>query len=664
MTYINKNLSFIILIGIIASTIYVFWDVGSYGFTNWDDHEYVRDNELILSTNTEGYTKLLTRYSMGNYHPLTMLSLAVDYRLGGRDTGHFHRVNILLHLINTLLVFFLFHKLAKNKAGRDILSLFATAVFALHPLHVESVAWVSGRKDLLYTLFYLCSLLLYLRYRRQNNRLFYLLSILAFALSCLSKAMAVTLPLALLVLDFLEKRSLKKKANWKNKIPYFALSLLFGTVALHAQQDAGAIYDSTDGFREMLMSWTHTLSWYPIKFIAPLNLTAFYSYPEFQDMSLLAPPLLLKLMLILAIGASLALSLAKYRYMQWARIWAAGWAFLYANLLLVVQFIPVGTSLTHDRYTYLAYIGLAGIAGWLLGRLGTKNKALAWSIALLLATGMAWASKQQSKSWESSKVLWGKVLKNHPDEYKALINMGNAYADEANYEQAAQHYEKALEINPEYADTWNNLGNIMIEMQDYTKALHYLEQAQERDPENPKVHYNLGLAYTHTGQTENAIASYRKAIELDPYSTGPYSNLSGLLFQMGQRDEAFRLINKALQFKPDDFGLYLNRGVMYGQMRKMDAALADFRRAEQLNDQNSNLYVNMANVLAFKQQYNQALMKLEKAIRLDPQNAMAYLVKGRIHYQLQNIQAACQAFSVAAELGNPAAAQYQQQYCK
>jgi hypothetical protein len=376
------------LLIILVLTCIVYIPVLSAGFVNWDDPDYVTDNPIIKDfSNLE---MMFTRPVQGNYHPLTMLTLALNYSLSGFEPWSYHVFNLIFHLVNCFLVF----RLAMVLSGNNLIIAFTTSLlFGIHPMHVESVAWVSERKDVLYSLFFLAGLISYTKYVDTDSRKNYVLTIIFLILSLLSKPAAVIFPVVLFCIDLLRKRSFDIRLLTE-KIPFFLLSLIMAYITYTAQQEKGATAGADIfGLGTRILMGFYGIMMYFIKMVLPIDLSPFYPFaPVNKD---------LPATYYIAPLFSLALFVLIFYSLKRNRVVAFGILFYLANLLLVLQFIPIGSAIIADRYTYLPYIGFFYIAGWFVDRYlhGNFLRSLYLIIPVALILGIL--TFKQSGIWSS-----------------------------------------------------------------------------------------------------------------------------------------------------------------------------------------------------------------------------------------------------------------------
>ena len=485
----------------------------------WDDILYVTNNPMIWQLDQASFKAMFSTPVNSTYVPLTLLSFAVEYHFFGLDPHGYHVTNLLLHLICTLLVFLFLRRLKLDA----IYATFGAVLFGIHPMHVESVAWITERKDLLYSLFYLCSMNLYLIFVQKGYKTwrYLFLSILFFILSLFSKIQAVTLPLSLLLVDYLLERPLKSRLILE-KIPYLILSLVFGIAGIlilkqHGTLDTG---DTFSFFQRMLLG-LYALSAYLIKFIDPFHLSASYPFPVITGQYL---PALYYLNLVFL----LAVAFIVYRSVRYTRAVLFGSLFFLFNIMFLLQVYRAGYAYMADRFSYIPYIGLAFIAGWSLYKIAPLNNVkkymvmVAMSIILVLFASMA---SDRCKVWKNGETLWTDVLEKYPEgNAVAYSNHGLICEDSGQLENALADYSKAIEINPKYTKAYYNLGNVNVKLSHLDKAIVNYTKAIEIRPKFVQAYFNRGLAYGNLGRFDKALDDFNRVIEIDPGFTMAYTN--------------------------------------------------------------------------------------------------------------------------------------------
>ena len=532
------------------------------GFTKWDDPVYVTGNSSIHTLDARTIREAFTGSFFGNYHPLTVLSLALDYRIGGLDPRGYHRTNVLLHVVNAVLVFLFFFLLTGSGGTAAIAALF----FGVHPMHVESVAWVSARKDVLYVLFYLAACVSYLGWARASRPWAYAATLLFFLLSLLSKGMAVTLPLALVAIDFYLKRP------WRivEKIPFLALSVVFGIMAVVAQRSSGAIGGGLEHpWIERLLVASYGLLFYLVKAVAPVGLSAFYPYPSGRwPMTLWVAPLLV-----------LLLGLLVLRSLRHGRGIAFGAIVYLVSLLPVLQLVPVGEAIVADRYTYLPYAGVGLILAILVLRL-PRTPAIAL-LALLLVPAIL-ATRARCAVWKDNVTLWSDVIRKHPDVAMAYTNRAKTYKEEREFARASADLERALALRPNDPGALINRGNLFYLEGDPGRALADLDRAIETDGRLADAWNSRGAVRSSLGRHEEALADFDRAIALQKSFAEAYLNRANTLVAIGRIDAAFADFNTYVLAEPDDPRGYFCRGIARAASGDAAGAAEDYGQAIRL----------------------------------------------------------------------------------
>jgi Flp pilus assembly protein TadD len=550
-------------------TAFVFSGTLNDAFTNWDDDDYVVNNPLIRHLSPRSINRIFSPKSLvsGNYQPATILSLAVNYTVGGLNPRGYILTDIFLHLLNVLLVFLLLRTLTGNYRIAGI----CATLFGIHPLHVESVAWIAARKDVLYTFFFLSSLLWYLRYREKNGTgagAAYGLAFVLFIIALLAKSAAVTLPAVLLLIDLYQRRKFTSLLVVE-KIPFFAAAILFGALAIIDQQSQGTLREgSAYSLAGRILIACYSFMFYIVRFFIPMHLSSFYPYPPPLPFALWS--LAYKLSPLGVIGSA-----GGAWYFRKNRVFLFGFLFFSIAVLFLVHVVPVGATITADRFTYLPYLGLSFIIASAVESVmtgvrsqGALEGILVTTVILALAT-LGMAAYQRCKVWNNSITLWSDVLDKYPrNPYSAFI--GNEYCGSALMQagrtgEALTHLRMAAAINPVDPKARYNLGNALMQVQKTTEAVVEYRMATELDSGYALAHHNLAVALRQLGRSDEAVAEFRKALGIDPLDPLAHSNLADALMQLGRTEEAIAEYRKALDLDPGNFNLYCNLGMAFMQ---------------------------------------------------------------------------------------------------
>jgi tetratricopeptide (TPR) repeat protein len=594
------------------------------GFTQWDDPLYVTHNYQIRDLSLHGLGANFSTFVYGNYHPLTMASLALDYHFWRLNPKGYHLTNVALHVLNTALVFWLIFLLTGSREVSGITALF----FGVHPLHVESVAWVSGRKDLLYVLFYLGACISYLKWLRvRPARSSYFFSAVGlFLLSLLSKGMAVTLPLVLLLIDFYIARRVSLRRLLLEKTPFFVLSLAFGFVSIVAQRSAGAIgHLATFPLYERVLFACYGYLAYLFKALVPADLSAFYPYPEGLAADL---PVIFWVAPVLVV----LIALVVYRSRSRGRGVIFGALFYSLNVALVLQVIPVGRAIIADRYTYLSYVGVGflialGIRYLSRGPL-SKRHGLKWAtigFTALFGATLFVAARARCEVWRDNVALWTDVISTYPRAGLAYENRAITYRERGDLQSAMVDLERALSLDPNAAGALCNRGNLFYSMGKRERALLDLDRAVRLDPAMADAWNSRGAVRSSLGKHEQALADFDKAIELKSDFAEAYLNRANSLLALKVYDRALAGYDAYIAWEPKDARGYFCRGLGRSTMGDPAGAVEDFGRALRLKPEDAYAYLFRSKARAALNQYEDALRDALEARRLGYPVEQAYL---------------------------------------
>jgi protein O-mannosyl-transferase len=583
----DRRIPVLALLGVLLVTFVVYLPSLGNGFTNWDDPTVVTGNPLVIHPQL---ARVLTTPVAGNYHPLTILSLALNHRLTGLRPASYHWLNLLLHLANTGLVFAFVWKLSRRRFWTTV----ATSLFfGIHPMHVESVAWVTERKDVLYAFFYLLGLFAYLRYLERRGAAWYVACLAAFILSLASKPAAVVFPLTLLALDWFFQRGDHLRLVVE-KVPLLALSVAAGWLNVTVQQAAGAVVPAgTWSPFERLLFASYGSVQYVIKLFVPVHLSAIYPFP--RDSSSIGPEFYGALAAMLVAFPTMLFLSRRLRPVLF------GWAFFFVNIVLVLQFFPVGQAILADRYTYVPYIGLFLALTWWLDEQprpgGAAGSARLWIAAVLVA--MLPLSLHQTwvrcGVWRSSETLWTDAIRRFPHRLDVAHNdLGLALAAEGRLDEAISQYQEAIRIRGSYSDAHNNLGAALAAQGRLEEAVVEYRERLRLKSDDVEARNNLGNALAAQGQFAEAVPLYREALRLDPDNDRAHYNLGAALIGQDQLEEAATHFREAIRLDPGFAEACNNLGVVLIRMGRYGEAIPPLRRALELDPTNALAQGNLA----------------------------------------------------------------------
>lgn len=616
----NATRQWVIFISLllILVTATIFCQVTEFDFINYDDTEYVSNNPKVQAGITlHSIIWAFTSGHASNWHPLTWISYMLEFQLFGLWAGGYHLVNLFFHIANTLLLFFVFRKMT----GQIWQSGFMAMLFALHPLHVESVAWISERKDVLSAFFWMLTIWTYVRYVRCPIWGTYVWMVVFFILGLMSKPMVVTLPFVLLLLDFWPLYRLKldtpeTKLNLKiaglirEKIPLFILAATSAGITFYVQQLGGAVqpFGEIPLSNRLLNALTSYMD-YILKTVYPVKLVVFYPYPDvfFWCKTSVA---------IIILAALTGLAILLLHRSPYAIV---GWLWFIGTLVPVIGLVQVGGQSMADRYMYLPMIGLLIITTWgihdLMARSQYKRTWLAvlTIITLLSISAMTWT---QIGHWRNSITLFSHAIEIMPDNSLAHNHLGTALSKKGQFMLAIPHYQAVLKLQPTDRDAMINMGltllNIekpsdatvyfnrvleitpddsqalrlsgyaMAAMEKYEQAVQYYDRALKKDTSNAEIHFLMGVTYNALAKQTLAVHHYQKAIELKPENTQACINLGNIYYRSGRMDLAEKIYLYAFRYKPNNPDVLSKLGAVALSFGQTDRALIFFKQALQI----------------------------------------------------------------------------------
>jgi tetratricopeptide (TPR) repeat protein len=507
--YIQELIVYVLLTVV---TLAVFWQVNQYDFVNIDDNIYVTENLHIRSGMTlEGFRWAFSTTYAEFWHPLTWLSLMLDNQFYGHNAGGYHLTNLILHIMSTLLLFSLF----KRMTGAIWKSAFLSAFFALHPLRVESVAWIAERKDVLSVFFWMLTLSMYIYYTEKPVIKRYLTVLLCFVCALLSKPIVVTLPAVMILLDYWPlgrfESGKSKLILWqlREKAPFFVLSAVFSIITLYAQYKP-TVADFPFKFRieNSLISFIAYLE----KTFWPVNLAVFYPY----EYSL---PLW---KVLFCVSILIAITVAGLYYIRKLPFLFVGWFWYVGTMIPLIGLIQSGSQAMADRHTYLPSIGIAIILAWfipyLLSRAEIRKKIL-FPISMTVLAILALLTWKQCGYWEKSLDLWNHALQVTESNFLAHNSRGIAYGEIGRYQRAIDDFNKAIDLKSDYFKAYNNRGFAYAKIGQYQRAIEDYSQAIRLKPDYAKAHNNRAIAYLNQNQKSLGCHDAQKACELGDCST-------------------------------------------------------------------------------------------------------------------------------------------------
>ncbi len=574
-------------------TFAAFASIGNNGFIAFDDRQYIVDN-LNLQQGFSGATIkwAFTAFYSSNWHPLTWLSHMLDCRLYGLDPSGHHLTNLAFHMANVLLLFLLL----QNLTAKIWPATFVALLFAIHPMHVESVAWASERKDVLSVFFFLLTLLAYARYtelvtaKRRSSWFIYGLTLILFALGLMAKPMLVTLPGILFLLDFwpLQRFQLPLKTQSKSilcrllieKIPFILLTVLSCYITFLCQKNTGAVkLEELYPLEQRLDHVPVSYAWYILKLFWPANLSIYYPL-QYQIPDL---EIFLGLLLLAAATLFALLGLRKYPW------FFVGWFWFLGMLVPVIGLVQVGNQDYADRYTYLPYIGLFIMIAWGIPALLEKlpcRKYILWGTAMLVAAACFWRTFVEVHYWKNGQTLFSRAVALNSNDEMAWMLLGLEYEIHGNNDKAIECATYATVINDQFNLAWNNLGHMLLLKKDYAGAENAFQNALSCTwftPDKIELYNNLGDVYFKTGQYGQAIPNYQNSLDLSPNQPLVLNNLGQCYLHNQQLDPALAAFQRAISLNPDYREAQLNLAMLLGSTSHDSDAITHYRKVIELD---------------------------------------------------------------------------------
>ncbi len=640
-----------VLFFIVLITLFVYFPALKNDFIiNWDDKGYIHDYEPIHKLNIENVKTIFSEFYKGNYHPLTTLFYAVEYFIVGTSPFLFHLNNLILHLCNVILVFVFIKKLS----GQQFIAAFCAVFFGIHPMHVESVAWISERKDVLYTFFFLISLINYQKYlqaQQQNKKkfLFYSYSLLCFILSLLSKSAAVSLPLVLLLIDYFNRRQFIIK-NLIDKIPYFLLSLVFGIIAIASQKETGAIqnlkpiYSVIDRF--FIVSYAFVT--YIYKLFIPINLSAMYSYPYLHNGKLPLEYYLSGIIAVIIITLFVV-------FLRKKRSAIFGFLFFIATIILVLQIIPVGGAVLAERYTYVPYIGLFFIIGTEFYNFTKKQKPVLFNFFLFLGIVVilifSFLTYDRIKAWKNGETLFTDVIKKNPNLPFAYGNRAFYYKENKMWGKAINDYNIAIKLNPDEKGIFANRGAALYQIGKIKEAAEDFEQALKREPDDPDVLLSMANTYSSLKDYSKAIPYYNKYLKIKTNNPKAWLWRAVAYYYENKFDSTIMDADNCLRLNPNDDEGYYWKALALNKKGNYDSAIMLLDKSISLNPKRGEVYSWRGLTKQNKGLYKESISDFDLAIKYSPNDAAAYLNRSVAYYNIKNYDAALKDAEIAIKLG-------------
>jgi Flp pilus assembly protein TadD len=590
------------------------------GFVDYDDKDYVTRNAQVLKgITTEGVIWSFTETNLtSNWHPLTWLSHMLDVELFGVKPFYHHLNSLLFHIVNALLLFWILNKMTKAEWQ----SFFVAAAFALHPLHVESVAWVAERKDVLSIFFWSLTIAAYIRYSANPTIRRYALVVLCFILGLMAKPMLVTLPFVLFLLDYWPLERFGRGQQYSRglirrliaeKIPLLLLSTVFSVIAYVVQQHAGAMLRGKNYFlMSRISNACVAYVCYIGKLFYPVKLAVLYPHPG-NNLPLWQP--------IAAFAVLIFITAVVFYFGLKKRFLLVGWLWYLGTLVPVIGLVQVGSQAMADRYTYLPSIGIFVMLAWGIGELfaGWKyRKVLIGLATCIVLIALITCTRIQLSYWQNTPALYKHTLEVTKNNYVIYNNYGLYLVEQGSLDSAVEMLERAVQIKPDYAAAFNNLGMALGSQGKIDEAAIQWKKTLELEPNHPSANANLGLTLAVQGRYEQAIKHFNTALSTNPDLPGVNHFLGDIYYKLGNYELAVKNFTQAIRIQPNDTVAINSLGFIYAEQGKIDEAIQKWNEVLAINPNSFQAHLAVAIALSQQGQHHPAIEHYKIALRLDP----------------------------------------------
>lgn len=669
----EKRLEIAVCLALVAGTLIVFGQVANFQFLNYDDDAYITANPVVLQGPTwNGIKTIFTQPQNSGWNPLTTITHMLDVKIFGLNPRFHHLINVFFHCANVALVFLILRKTTNGV----LQSAAVAALFAIHPLHVEPVAWISSRKDVLSTHFFLMTLRFYIDYAERARKRDYALAVWHFACALMAKPMVVTLPFVLLLLDYwplrrtralpgdsaMEVRSTRRLIV--EKIPFFILTIAGCAVTYWAQSSGGAVRDMQE------FTWTQRISnsivsyaMYLVKTVWPTNLAPFYPHPGAYPIT----------WIVASAALLLVITIVVYVRRNSAPYLVTGWLWFVGTLVPVIGIIQIGSFARADRYTYLPHIGLFIAIVWAVDALAKRTSpklrvpALSAVSAVVFVPFLA-ISFVQTMHWQNTISLWEHTLKvttnnavahNNlgvaylrraptwpeperrnqdltsaienleaavritPSYVDALNNLGVAMDNAGQRDKARQRFLEAVAIDPNFGDAYVNLGNLAAAANDFEAAIQEYDKAISVNPGDGRAYFNKGLALERLSRVSESAEMFSQASIRMPGNAVAHAKLASQLIAIGLMERAMQESQRAIECDPNYFEGYYNLGLIYMYMNRQEDAIAEFQKSVDRYPDHMLSHATMAGLLMNLNRREEAAKHFEETLRINPNHVAA-----------------------------------------
>lgn len=616
---IKSGNSFLIAIGLAAVAAAVYALSVNNDFVFFDDDKAILYNKALEQPSL---AKFFSGQNLGMYAPMSWIGYWIGSLISGKMAWGYHLLGLLLHALNTAVVFLLLRKLL----DRLWPALFAAALFAVHPVQVEAVSWAAALSTVLFSGFYLLSALGYLNWRRRPTPLYYAWALAAFVLACLSKSAAVTLPLVLVAMDVYETKKWDLRFLL-NKAPFFAFSLLFGLYTFMTRaQEGHDIEASSSVFSAVDRFWmvSQTILFYPVKLLAPFGFSIAYPFVKTGGVwpwTYYAAPLVLT-------------GLAVYIWKKQSRNWdlLLGLALYLLPLSVMLPFRTVGSfELRSDRYVYISCIGLFLLLAFALERL---KPTVRYGILTALTLVLGVLTFQQTKVWKDGIALFTNCVDKTPQASLCQCNLAYSELLSLQFEKSIEHYSAALQYDPSTVEAYNGRGQAYFHSKKIPEALDDFSKAIEAGLVSPKLFLNRGKCLVMLNRPQEALPDLNRSLELEPNAPEAYYFRAVVQEKSSRPDQAISDYSKAVELNPNYIEALVNRALLLMNAQQFEQAIADYSRAIQINPNLVMIYNNRGYAYFKSGQNIKALADVNQAIAMNPNYARAYQTRAVIYQQM------------------------------
>ena len=615
---------------ILIFTFFVYHSVTTFDSTNWDDKAFMQEAPLVRDINLEKIKQIFKEKFLKSYNPVVLLTFAFDYEMSKLKPAWSHGVNLFFHLSNIVLLFFCFRLLKfKNQ-----FALILTFIFAIHPLSTEAIAWIAGRKDVVYLFFFLFSWMSYLKFYRTKKAIYFILSVLFFVISLLSKVQALTLPFILIISDLMLDNKFELK-RLRNKIPFILLSLVFGIIAISGGGElvADKYAESFSIFDKLIYS-VMAFGKYLVMVLLPFNQIAIHQFPVLGTSKYTID-------LIVGIFSIICVATVFIRtYKKNPRV-AGGVLFFVVCIFPVLHIVAVNSAIIYERFTYLAAIGIFMAIFAFLEKKPRYEIGISYTI-ICLGLMFSVLTYARIPVWKNSISLWSDVIKKDPTVPAAFMNRGQYYEQTGETDKAFNDFTEVITLAPKRPDGYHNRAVIYFQKKDMINALLDNEKALLIDPENTDALVNRGDLYFNLNKNDSAIMFYKKAISISPDFAKAYYDCGSAYFKLGNHKAAIENYTKAISIIPDFHDAFVYMAISYINIDSVTEAKLAINKAEQILPNSagrtmvSSELLKLGNSAFAKNKIEESLRLYLLAAEISPSNAEAYYNLGGIYFYKKN----------------------------